>query len=610
MKRSELKDLELKQYCWDFSHLFKDNKAWTKGLDQLETIAKKIVALKGKLNSLENFKKYLQISKEMSLLGMQLGQYLHYSDINQTDLEYQKLNSLYGIKASNIGEMLSWIEPEIKTIGKEAITKWVDENEELKVYHHSMQLFFQFEKYILSEHDEKLLSKVSKSRGAVGDLYDTLVYADKQPIKFTYQGKEQELTQTLYLNILENSDPKADQQLRIDVNKLFYQDIVNKKHSLAQIYEGIIESSVEEVKIRHNDQQTDVKKYITPLHYSLEGDNVPIEVYQNLIKAGQKYGVLVEEFYQIKKDFFGLKKFYGTDTSLKMSQLPDKKYDVPTGIKIVKEVLSQLGPKYLEQLDLALLPGRIDYYEDTNKRTGAYSSGGNGVEPIILMNWDDNINSINTLGHELGHSVHTLMAEKHQAYPNAGYPIILAEVASTVNEHLIFDYLYNKTDDKQEKIYLLQTHIETVIGTFFRQIQFAEFEWAAHKLVEKEEPLNADILADLYQTIANKYGQKALDVYDATQKPYAWPRVSHFFHSPYYVYKYATSVTVSYKLYEDIKNGKKENLLNFLKAGGSDYPLEILKKAGVDLTEINVYNALVDNLKKMINELKLLVNSK
>lgn len=608
MKRSQLNEKDKKKYCWDFTHLFANNDAWKKTLPQFDKFVEQVLTLKGKLNNINNFKKYLTISKEITTLGSKVAQYLHYGDLDTTNLEYQELSSLFEIQQNKISEKLAWIEPEIKAIGSKTIKEWIARDQELKAYSHDMEVFFKFERFILSEHDETLLSKVNKSRGAIGGIYDTLVYADKEKVMFNYQNQEQELTQTLYLDILENSDPVQDQKLRIDMANKFTNDIKNKKHSLAQIYENICEVAVEEIKIRNNDQEPDKKKHLTTLEQSLLGDDVPLVLYENLIKVGQKHAVLVEQFYNLKRNFFKLKKFYGTDTSLKMTTMPNKKITVEQGIASVKEILAVLGDEYLEQLELALLPGRIDYYEDTNKRVGAYSSGGSGVEPIILMNWDDSLNSLNTLAHELGHSVHTLFSEKDQEYPNANYPIILAEVASTVNEHLAFDYLYNKATNDQERIYLLQSHIETVIGTFFRQIQFAEFEWKAHQLVETQTPLNADILADLYETTSNKYGQKVLDKADEKNKSYSWPRILHFFHSPYYVYKYATSITVSYKLYEDIKQGKKENLINFLKAGGSKYPLYILKDAGVDLMQINVYNPLVNNLKKMIEKLGQLIN--
>lgn len=608
MKRSQLNEKDKKKYCWDFTHLFINNDVWKKTLPQFDKFAEQVLTLKGELNNINNFKKYLTISKEMTTLGSKIVQYLHYGDLDTTNLEYQELSSLFEIQQNKISEKLAWIEPEIKAIGSTNIKEWIASDQELKAYKRDMEVFFKFERFILSEHDETLLSKVNKSRGAVGGIYDTLVYADKEKVMFNYHNEEQELTQTLYLDILENSDPVQDQKLRIDMADKFTNDIKNKKHSLAQIYESICEVAVEEIKIRNNDQEPDKNKHLTTLEQSLLGDDVPLVLYENLIKVGQKHAVLVEQFYNLKRNFFKLKKFYGTDTSLKMTTMPNKKITVEQGIASVKEILAVLGDEYLEQLELALLPGRIDYYEDTNKRVGAYSSGGSGVEPIILMNWDDSLNSLNTLAHELGHSVHTLFSEKYQEYPNTNYPIILAEVASTVNEHLAFDYLYNKATDDQERIYLLQSHIETVIGTFFRQIQFAEFEWKAHQLVEAQTPLNADILADLYETTSNKYGQKVLDKADEKNKSYSWTRILHFFHSPYYVYKYATSITVSYKLYEDIKQGKKENIINLLKAGGSKYPLDILKDAGVDLMQINVYNPLVNNLKKMIEKLGQLIN--
>lgn len=607
MKRSQLNEKDKKKYCWDFTHLFPNNQAWKNALLQFEQFANQLLTLKGKLNHINNFKKYLQISKAMSLFSSKIVQYLHAGDLDQTNLELQQLSSLFDIQQSKIAEKLAWIEPEIKTIGYNTIKAWIANDKALTVYSHNMDVFFKFENFILNEHDETLLSKVSKSRSGTASLYDTLVYADKKPVMFNYQNQEQELTQTLYLDILENSHPLNDQQTRIDMAQKFHEDINNKKHSLSQIYQSICEMAVEEIKIRHNDGEPDIKKHLTTLQYSLLGDDVPLVLYENLIATGKKHANLVTQFYDLKRNFFKLKKFYSTDTSLKMTTMPNVAISVENGIATVKKILSVLGTEYLAQLDLALAVGRIDYYEDTNKRVGAYSTGGSGVEPIILMNWDDTLNSLNTLAHELGHSVHTLFSEKYQPYPNANYPIILAEVASTVNEHLVFDYLYEHARNDQERIYLLQSHIETVISTFFRQIQFAEFEWKAHQLVEADTPLNADILADLYETTANNYGQKTLDKYDDKTKSYSWPRILHFFQSPYYVYKYATAITVSYKLYEDIKNGKKENLLNFLKAGGSKYPLDILKDAGVDLTQSKVYEPLINNLEKMIKQLEALI---
>ena len=588
------------QYKWNFSFLFPSPQIWEKELNDLDQITQKIVNLKGKLNKLEFFCQYLQEEKELSLKLAKLGQYLHYADLDLTNLTFQKLTTLYTNKCNNISTSLAWIDPELKKIGSVTIMKWVAENKDLQVYQHRFVVFFRLDKYILAEEKERLLSQVSISRHISAEIYDSLAYADRQPVFLDYKGQKQELNLALYTEIMENSRPAEDQSFRYEVNQKRNAHLHERKHSFAKVYEGILRASVEELAIRG---------YQSTLAMGLLADNVPSKIYEHLIKIGQENAKLYRDFLQIKKKYFGLVKFYGTDTSLKIVQQYKHKFTVDEAISLIKKVLKILGREYQENLILALQPGKIDYYEDINKREGAYSSGGDGVAPIILMNWDDTLNSVNTLIHELGHSVHTLFAEKNQPYPNARYPIILAEVASTLNEHLLFDYLYQSSQTNEEKIYLLQSRIEETVGNFFRQIQFAKFEWEAHKLTEKNIPLHADNLADLFQKINEEFGADALDKKEPNKKFYSWPRVSHFFHSPYYVYKYAVAITVSFKLYHDIKNNNFDNLLKFLKAGGHKDPLEILQDAGIDLNKTEIYQPLLTNLQKMLTEWKKLLAS-
>ncbi|CAJ0747040.1 24894_t:CDS:2, partial [Entrophospora sp. SA101] len=366
--------------------------------------------------------------KELSLQLAKLGQYLHYADLDLANLDFQKLNILYADKCQEITTALAWIEPELKKIEK---------NKDLQPYQHKFELFFRLAKYVLAEEQEKLLSQVSISRHISTELYDTLAYADRQPIFLDYEGQKQELTLTLYTKIMEKSRPREDQDFRHEVSQKRTAYLREKKHSFAKIYEGILRTGVEELALRG---------YQSTLEMGLIGDNVPRGVYANLIQIGQKKAQLYREFLQIKKKHFGLAKFYATDNSLKMTPQYRHQFTVDKATILSKKVLQILGPEYQEKLNLALQPGRIDYYEDTNKRDGAYSAGGNGVEP------------------------------ENQPYPNAHYPIILAEVASTLNEHLLFDYLYQNSQTKAEKIYLLQSRIEEIMGTFFRQVQFAKFE--------------------------------------------------------------------------------------------------------------------------------------
>ncbi|CAJ0830305.1 1817_t:CDS:2 [Entrophospora sp. SA101] len=287
--------------------------------------------------------------KELSLQLAKLGQYLHYADLDLANLDFQKLNILYADKCQEITTALAWIEPELKKIAK----------------------------YVLAEEQEKLLSQVSISRHISTELYDTLAYADRQPIFLDYEGQKQELTLTLYTKIMEKSRPREDQDFRHEVSQKRTAYLREKKHSFAKIYEGILRTGVEELALRG---------YQSTLEMGLIGDNVPRGVYANLIQIGQKKAQLYREFLQIKKKHFGLAKFYATDNSLKMTPQYRHQFTVDKATILSKKVLQILGPEYQEKLNLALQPGRIDYYEDTNKRDGAYSAGGNGVEPVILLN--------------------------------------------------------------------------------------------------------------------------------------------------------------------------------------------------------------------------------
>ncbi len=592
------------QYKWDFSHLYQDNKALKADLAKIVKKLEEIIAFKGKLHDPVVFKKYVLLDEEIDLIASKMGQYLHMGDIDTTDLSYQELAGIYSNTLNQISSKLAFIAPELKAIGEETIMMWIKADSALSAYEYSYRKFFKNAKYILSERDEEVLALVTRSRGVAYDLYDLLAYADKKPVFIDYHGKNTELTSAVYSEIMEKSDPLTEQEFRIQAAKLFTEHLTDKKHSFARVYEGIIQHSVEAVRLRG---------YQNTLQAALSGDDVSEEIYESLIKYGRENSHLFVRYNELLKKHFKFKKFYATDRSLKLvtnvASL-DKKYTVEEAKIMIRESLQPLGSDYLAQLEVAWSDHRIDYFEDTNKRSGAYSSGGSGVDPIILMNWDDTIGSVNTLAHEAGHSVHTLLADLNNKYPLNNYPIILAEVASTVNEHLLFDYLYKHATSKEEKIYLLQNRIDEIMATFFRQIHFAVFEWTAHKLVENNEPLDADKLADLFEQKANEFGYTVFDKYDATKKTYGWPRILHFFNSPYYVYKYATCIVASFKLYNDVINGKPEHLLKFLKQGGQKEPLLILKDIGIDYTDANVYAGLITKLTAMINDLEQLLLGK
>ncbi|AJM71579.1 oligoendopeptidase F [Mycoplasma yeatsii] len=596
MKRSQATN----DYKWDFSHLYKNQEEWKQELDKLMNLAKEYEKFKGKLHIKEEFFKSIKLDEEIELLVTRLSIYTRMGDTDQTNEVYRTLEGLLMNALQEIYQLTAFASPELKEVGQDVIFSWLKENKEYEKYEYGYRKFFEHAKHILDKRDEELLSKVSRSRSAISMMYDTLAYADRQDQEIEYKGQKQILTNSLLAEINQDSDPIKDQDLRIKAGVLFSKNFSDKKHSFAQIYEGILQSSLESVKLRN---------YESSLQSSLSSDSIDTSIYLKLLEVGKKYIKPLQDYLLLIKDTFKLEKFYPSDRQLKLVKDYNRTFTVDQGKEIIRKALSVLGKEYLDKLEIAWGPNRIDYYEDTNKRDGAYSTGGQGVEPIILMNWDDKLNSVNTLAHECGHSVHTLFADENQPYPLSEYPIILAEVASTINEHLLFDFMYSNAQTKEEKIYLLQQRIFDLTSTFYRQIQFADFEYRTSQLAEKQIPFTAELLNNLFVEVQNDYGYTVFDKLEDKDRKhgFGWPRISHFFHSPFYVYKYAIDVTASYKLYDDIKKGNIESTINFLKAGGHKEPLKIMLDAGIDFTKEETYQPLINGIIEYTNQLKELL---
>ncbi|ALD66862.1 oligoendopeptidase F [Spiroplasma cantharicola] len=588
MKRKEANE----KYKWDFSHLYKNFDNWKIDLDRAKLLSDKIFNLKGKLENKTYFLEYLGFEKDIDLILSKLNQYSHLIDIDQTNNENQHVSALLDNFYQDLNIKKAFVLNELKEIGELKILQWLNE-ENKEEYNYYFKTFFKSSKFILSKTDEELMSKVSRSRNAVGNLYDSLSYADKQNSVIEWNGKQLELSLSLYKEIMENSDPIKDQEKRREANDLYFKNYSSRKHSFAKIYEAIIQVQNEDKNVR---------SYNSILEMNLFDDQVSEEIYLNLIKVGKSTINCFKKYNKLIKSIYNFDKFYSTDRLLKISKDYKREFSVDEAKEIVINCLKVLGNDYQSKLNIALKDSLIDYYEDENKSDGAYSSGGNGVEPIILMNWDYKLGSISTLVHEVGHSVHTLFADQFQKYPLNNYPIILAEVASTFNEHLLFDYLFSSAKDIEEKKYLLQQRIFDLISTFYRQIQFADFEYSAHKLIEDGKPITTESLKDLFLQKQNEFGYDQFD--DKDEPNYSWPYISHFFQSPFYVYKYALDLVASFKLYKDFKNGNSEIITDFLKLGGSKPPLEILKEVGVDFLNENTYKPLIEEINNLIKELE------
>ena len=583
---------------WDFTYLYQTTEAWQADLAYSNEIVTQITKLKGHLSDKTAFLQYVNYSEQHDRLIIKLSYYLHLGDLDTTNQQYQQMQTQFFNIYQQQQVHMTFINSEIIAVGKDKVIGWLAENKPQYVYPYKR--FFEEAKHVLDEKTSSLLATIANSRSAAIELYSTLAYADNQKEYITYQQKEMELTPSVYIKLMQTTDPKKDQRFRMEMAKQFMKNYWSKKHSFAKVYEKIIATNLEDTKLHHYDNF---------LEAELASDKVDPATYKKLITIGHASSGLIEKFYKVLQASLQLDEFYTTDVELLLADYNEKQYCVDEAKKMIKEALQPLGAKYLTYLDKAWSDSLVDYYADTNKRDGAYSSGGDETKPIILMNWDDSLRSVETLAHEIGHSIHTLIADEAQTYPLNHYPILLAEIASTLNEHLLFAYLYEKATSREEKIHLMQKRISNIIGTFFRQIQFAEFEYAAHCQLEANKPVSTDIFVQLFRDINKKYHQHNVvkeSLFEESR--YSWPRILHFFQSPFYVYKYATAITASFKLYDDVKKGNIANVMSFLQAGGSDEPLGILKSVGVDFTQESMYKPLLIELERLIVQLAQLLN--
>ncbi|ASP28717.1 oligoendopeptidase F [Spiroplasma corruscae] len=577
------------KYKWDFTNIYKNIGEWKEDSKKLLELSKEIYKLQGKLGQENNLLKLISVEEGMDEIDAKLTRYLHLSDLDKTDESLQELSTIYSNISQEVDVMTSFVVPEILSLDENNVLTTL-ENNNLQRYVKGYKDLFESKKHHLKKEQEELISKIEQSRSNYIDIYETLTYADVSEEKILYQEKEYILNTSTFRDVMQNSDPIKDQQFRQDYVNKYFEKYAKNKHTYAKIYESILTKDKEDYILRN---------YSSAINMHLESDKVSESIYTKLLKAGKTHIATLKKYFNLVKQTHGLKEMFSTDKELKLTNVDATKYSVQEGINIVKEALSLLGDEYKNNLDVAFKDNMIDYYEDVNKVSGAYSSGDYKLDPIILMNWDNQFSSLNTLAHEIGHSVHTIFSTKAQPYPLNNYPIILAEVASIFNEHILFEFMINKTKDNNEKISLIQQRVFDIVSTFYRQIQFAKFEHTAHTMIANGEPLSASKLESIYKDIENEYGYDLFD--NKERKTFFWSQISHFFYSPYYVYKYAIDIVASFKLYEDFKNNKKENIISFLKLGGSLDPLDALKQVGVDFEDDNVYLPLVNEVDRLLN---------
>lgn len=604
LKRSEIDN----KYKWNMTDFYPDWAEWDKELETLKSMMKEIPQYKGQIK--DDSKKFVELIKLEEKMGRLLDKLYVYvymlKDLDSKDevssVKLQEIQAIY----TEYSVSAAWITPEILQIPKETMERWIDENPELKDNRFGLMEIYRLQGHVLDEGKEKLLSYYGQYMGAPHDIYAELSISDMKwnEVKLS-DGYEGPVTNGVYSKVLATNRNQEDRKKAFEA---LYGAFDNNKNTYGAIYRALLQRDVASSKGRN---------YNSSLEKALEPKNVPTEVYATLLKSAIDNNAPLQRYVNLRKKALGLKEYHYYDNSINIVEY-DKTFDYDVAKEMVYNSVAPLGEDYSAKMNRAISEGWIDVFETENKRSGAYSIGIYDVHPYMLLNYQSTLDDVFTLAHELGHTLHTMLSNENQPYATHDYTIFVAEVASTFNERLLLDYMIKNSNDPIEKIALIEQALGNIVGTFYIQTLFANYEYQAHKLIEEGKAVTPDVLSGIMDNLFKEYFGDSITM-DELQK-IIWARIPHFFNSPYYVYQYATSFASSANLYDRITNTKyseeertkaKEDYLTLLKSGGNDHPMNQLKKAGVDLEKVESFHAvavefdrLLDILEEELNKLE------
>ena len=598
MEKKEFKRDNIGQeYKWNLSDIYENYSAWEKDFEKVSELKKELAGFKGQFGNEGKLLEFFQKQEEMDKISYKLYRYPQLAkDLNSSDKEavehLQKVQFLF----AEISTELSWVNSELVD-NRENIEKWI-EKKEFDDYRFGLKNLFRLQKHILEEKESKLLSYYSSFFSAPRSIYSEVTVTDVEWPQVTLSsGEKVDVTPANYSKILSTNRNQEDRKLMFQT---FYTIYEKKKNTIAAIYNSILQKGIASKKAYN---------YDSFLLSHLESDNIPEEIYLNLVNTAKNNTKPLQRYLKLRKKILGLEKYYNFDGSINLIEF-DKEYEYDDAKEIVLNSVAPLGKDYVEKMKKAISEGWLDVFEAKGKRTGAYSAGVYGVHPYMLLNYNKTLDSVFTLAHELGHTLHTLYSDENQPFSMADYTIFVAEVASTFNERLLLDYMLENTNDPKERIALLEQEIGNIVGTFYFQALLADYEYQAHKLAEAGEPITAEVLSKIMEDLFDKYYGDIIEKDDLIY--IFWARVPHFFNSPFYVYQYATCFASSAILYEKMINSsdeseRKETLdkyIRLLSSGGNDFPMEQLKKAGVDLSKIETIEAVARQFDLLLDKLE------
>lgn len=583
---------------WDLSKIYKNVDEFENELSSIDKLVDDVVSFKGKImessDSLYNFYvAYENMDRTLTKLFM-------YASLNRdadtTNSTNQALQMRVMKKNEDISSSTSFISSEMLSVDYDLVSSYIKDDDRLKEYAFDLEKMFRYKEHTLSEKEEAIITEATNAFGTGSNAFNYIDNADINLGKIKDEdGNLVELTNSNYIKYMTSSN----RSVRIDAFNHMYEYFKGLKNTISACLKG---------NIKENFFLSKVKKYSSPLEASMYSDNIDVSVYKNLIDVVHDNMNLMYDYMDLRKKVLNLDEMHMYDIYVDLVKIDNADIPFEKGKEIVFNALKPLGSTYINDLKKAFDERWVDIYPNKGKKSGAYSWGSYDTYPYLLLNYNNTTDSVVTMAHELGHSMHSFYSDKNQNYFNSQYPIFLAEIASTVNEVLLNDYMYKNANSKDEKIFYLTEMLDKIRATIYRQTMFAEFEMIMHDKEDKGIALTEEEFSNTYYELNKLYYGDNVVSDDLIR--YEWARIPHFYTS-FYVYKYATGLSAALAIATDILNGKdgvRDAYLKFLSSGCSDYPLNILKSVGVDMTTRKPIEKALNFFKDKLEELKELVN--
>jgi len=590
-------------YKWKLSDIYETEVLYIDGKEKLVEKFPEMEKFKGKITqSSNNLSACLELSSEIWKEASKLNSYASmYSDLDTRDMKYSGMTKELQQIFTDFASKIAFIEPEILSADWSLIEGYINNEPRLKVYEKYLKDLYLQQAHTLSEPEERILALSNMVTGVPSSVYSTFSNAEMPSAEVILSsGEKALLTNANYAKYRSDSN-REDREL---VFEKFWGNYKNYQATFGELLSGQVNTAIFNSKARN---------YKSSLEAALKPNNIPVEVYHSLVENVNKNLPAFHRYLKIKKRMMGLDTLKYSDLYAPAVKGVDLKYSYDDAQDLILKSLNPLGTEYVATVKKAFSERWIDVYPTSGKRSGAYSNGIYGVHPFMLLNYNGLYNDVSTTSHELGHTMHSFYSNKNQPFPLSNYTIFVAEVASTFNEVLLFEYMMKTIKDDDTKLSLLMERLDGFKGTLFRQTQFAEFELKIHEAAQSGEPLTGEVLSKMYMDIVKRYyGHKDGICYVDDYINMEWAFIPHFYYN-FYVFQYSTSFTASNSLAESVLNhedGALENYLAFLGSGGSDYPIELLKKAGVDMTSSDAFDKTIASMNRVMDEIEKILNKK